>query len=372
MPSLDNNTVVFLELVRAGLWEREVEIRKYGATDYSQILQLATEQSVVGLVAAGLEHVTDVKVPQEWALQFIQTLQLEQRNKAMNAYVAKLIEDLRKADVYTLLVKGQGVAQCYEKPLWRACGDVDLLLSDNNYQKAFEFMKPNASSIESERNFTKHHALTIDGWEVELHGTLRSGLWKRLDDVVDEVQTCVFFGGNVQSWQNGRTQVILPGVNEDVFFVFSHILQHFFKGGVGLRQICDWSRLLWTYRDTLDINLLESRIRKAGILTEWKAYAALAVDRLGLPVEAMPLYSSDARWKRKAELILDYVLETGNFGHNRDVSYQKKLRPAMRKLVTIWRQTRDNARHFWIFPLDSMKAWWSIFVTGMKDVIKGS
>ena len=33
---------------------------------------------MVGLVAAGLEHVIDVKVPQVWALQFAgQTLQLE-------------------------------------------------------------------------------------------------------------------------------------------------------------------------------------------------------------------------------------------------------------------------------------------------------
>ena len=124
---MDNNQKVFFELLRAGLWEKDARLSQYKEIDYSVILKLAEEQSVVGLVAAGLEHVVDVKVPQQWALQFAgQTIQLEQRNKAMNAFIAKLIEKLRYNNVYTLLVKGQGIAQCYERPLWRASGDVDL------------------------------------------------------------------------------------------------------------------------------------------------------------------------------------------------------------------------------------------------------
>ena len=89
----------------------------YGEVDYAEVMRLAQEQAVVGLVTAGLEHVTDVKVPQVWALQFAgQTIQLEQRNKAMNQFIADLISKMREADIYTLLVKGQGIAQCYERP----------------------------------------------------------------------------------------------------------------------------------------------------------------------------------------------------------------------------------------------------------------
>ena len=110
----------FFELVRAGLWGKDVELRKYGTTDFAEVLHLAEEQSVVGLVTAGLERVKDVKIQQEWTLQFIgSTLQLEQRNKAMNAFVASLIKKMREAGIYSLLIKGQGIAQCYEKPLSR-------------------------------------------------------------------------------------------------------------------------------------------------------------------------------------------------------------------------------------------------------------
>ena len=298
----NSNTQAFFALVRAGLWEKEVRLSPYKDIDFSEVYRIAEEQSVIGLVAAGLEHISDVKVPQQIALQFAgQTIQLEQRNKAMNSFIAKLISRLREEDIYTLLVKGQGIAQCYERPLWRACGDVDLFLSLDNYRKAQKTLIPIASDIEKENPDNLHQAMTIEGWCVELHGTLRSQLGKRIDRVIDEVQEDVFFGGNVRSWDNGGTQVFLPSANNDTIFVFTHILQHYFGGGIGLRQICDWCRLLYTYRDSLNHKLLEYRLRKMGLLPHWKAFAALVVDTLGLSVDAIPLYSEREKRHKKGD-----------------------------------------------------------------------
>ena len=93
----NTNTKAFFELVRAGLWENEVRLSNYKNIDFAEVYRLAEEQSVIGMVAAGIDHVVDVKVPQVWAAQFAgQTIQLEQRNKAMNAYIAGLIDKLRK------------------------------------------------------------------------------------------------------------------------------------------------------------------------------------------------------------------------------------------------------------------------------------
>ena len=134
--SLDKNTLAFLELVRAGLWEKEAWLEQYRKVDFEDIYRLAGEQAVVGLVTAGFDHIQDVKAPQEIVLQCIgESLQLEQTNKAMNQFIGKLVEKMREADIYSLLVKGQGIAQCYEKPLWRSSGDVDLLLNNSNYKR---------------------------------------------------------------------------------------------------------------------------------------------------------------------------------------------------------------------------------------------
>lgn len=370
---LSDNQQAFFEIMRAGLWEKNVRLSQYKDIDFSTIYKLAAEQSVVGLITAGLERVKDVKIPKEVILQFVgTTLQVEQHNRSMNEFIERLIARLRKEDVNAVLVKGQGIAQCYENPLWRSSGDIDLLLSDSNYDNAKKVLVPLATDVEFEYTSFKHVGMTIGGWVVELHGTLHSRLSKRVDRVIDEAQKDVFYGGNVRSWDNGGTQVFLPSPDNDVIFVFTHILHHFFFEGIGLRQICDWCRLLWTYRDSLNHGLLESRIRKMGLMTEWKAFAAFAVKWLGMPAEAMPLYSASVnnRWERKADRICSFVLEVGNFGHNQRRDY-RGMSYLRRKFVSACGRLRDMLRHFRVFPKDSIVFFWGVLRSGLHAAVRG-
>lgn len=382
MRSSSNSDIqTFFELLRAGLWEKDTRLSHYKDIDFSSIMKLAEEQSVVGLITAGLEKVSDVKIPKEVILRFVgSTLQIEQQNKAMNAFIADLIEKLRKGDIFAILVKGQGIAQCYERPLWRSSGDVDLLLSESNYQKASRVLTVIASSVDEENPQNKHLAMAIDGWSVELHGTLRGSI-KRINRVIDEVQNDVFYSGYVRSWMNGKTQVFLPRADEDVFFVFTHILQHFYIEGIGLRQICDWCRLLWTYKESLNYGLLESRIRKAGIMKEWKAFGSFAVEYLGMTEEAMPFLNVkdqmddgrckvDKRLKRKADRILAFVMESGNFGHNRDISYKQKYPFVIRYAMSFWLYTKLAIQRFSISPRNAIMAWWAIVKLGANAAAK--
>ena len=368
----DKSIQAFFALLRTGLWEQaDANLDINEKVDWEKVYQLAEEQSVTGVVLAGIEktntnHSDNTnRIPHELLLQWIGEVQMiEQQNKAMNDFVAKLIEKLRKEDVYAILVKGQGIAQCYERPLWRATGDVDLLLSEENYQRAKKILIPLADEVEQEYKSFKHIGMTLNGeYVVELHGTMHSRLSKRIDRGIDEAQNDVFFGGSVRSWQNGNTQVFLPRADEDVIFVFTHILHHFYIEGIGLRQICDWCRLLYRYRSELDLRLLESRIRKMGLISEWKAFAAFTVEYLGMPVGAMPLLSENESRKlhRKADHILQFVLESGNFGHNREA--------ADGKFCSAWYKMKDFARHSRIFPLDSIKFFWHFLWNGVELAI---
>jgi len=350
---LTNNYFAFIELVRAGLWEKEARLSQLKEINFEKVLRIAEEQSVVGLILAGIE-LSNVKPPQDLLLQWIGEVQmLEQQNKAMNQFIAEMVEKMRKADIYTLLVKGQGVAQCYEKPLWRASGDVDLLLSADNYEKAKTFLTPLVDHVDSENKEVKHLGMTMGKWVVELHGTMHTSISRRVNKGIDNAQYDCFYGGNVRSWNNDGTTVFLPSPDNDVIFVFTHILEHFFIEGVGLRQVCDWCRLLWTYRDSLNYGLLESRIKRMGLMRIWKSFGSMAVDVLGMPKEAMPMY--DARYKVKGERVLERILKCGNFGHNHDLSYRAKYSGMTYKLVALWRRINDFAGFTRIFPIDAPK-----------------
>lgn len=367
---LDNNQQVFFALLKAGLWEsfpfhgEGLMVNGSSNVDWEEVYRLATEQSVMGLVLAGIEktntNCTDNtnRLPQELLLQWIGEVQIiEEQNKAMNKFVAKLIEKLRKEKVYAILVKGQGIAQCYDRPLWRASGDVDLLLSDSNYENAKKVLIPLALNVDNEIISRKHLSMTIYEWTVELHGSMFGGWSKCVDRLIEEVQDDCFKSGSVRSWENGKTHIFLPSPDNDVIIVFTHILQHFFVEGIGLRQICDWCRLLYTYKGQINISLLERRLKKSRLMSKWIVFASLAVEFLGMPNDAMPLYDSSTRFSKKAKKVMRLILDTGNFGQSRDASYKEKYPIVIRYGISFYRHTSDMFRKAAVFPMDSVSTW---------------
>lgn len=366
------NQDVFFSLLRAGLWEQPVHLPDSGEVDFNAVYELADEQSVVGIVAAGLEHVLDRKVSKPQALPFLKkVVGLESRNAEMNRFIADLFDRLRKSGIYALLVKGQGIGQCYERPQWRSSGDIDFLFDEKNYHKAKTMLNPLASFVAQEYSDRMHLALTIENWTVELHGSMRSSRLGRVNACIDAVQEDTFRNGHVRVWRNGETDVFLPAVDNDIIFVFTHILQHFFAGGIGLRQICDWCRLLWTYRDEIDLILLESRLKGVRLKSEWEVFASLAVNYLGMPEVAIPFYRKSACLDRKADRLMKLILRTGNFGHNRDMSYLQKHPCLIRKLISFLRVTQDSFYRMRVFPIDTVFFYIRYVLSGSKSAIKG-
>ena len=387
MGFLSNNQKFFFELLRIGLWggcyfdlNTNLNLDLIEDVKWNEVYRLAQEQSVQGLVLQGIDTVQgswlkvhgSPLVPKGLLLQWIGEVQMiEQRNKEMNAFIAELIDKLRKADIYALLVKGQGIAQCYEKPLWRCSGDVDLLLSADNYEKAKTVLMPIASEVKTEYEGISHLGMTIDEWVVELHGSLRVGLPNRINHELDDIQRDTFYGGNVRAWNNNGTRIFMLSKENDIVYVFVHFFNHFYKEGVGLRQICDWCRLLYTYRDSLNYELLESRIKRAGLMSEWKAFYNLASRYLGMPDLGSGLMVHDSRFDKKADRIMEFILKSGNMGHNRDMSHFSKYPYLIRKCVSMGRRISDLINHARIFPLDSLRFFPRIMFNGVLSAMRG-
>ena len=368
----------FFILIRAGLFGR---IEGAGGllpdhVDWAEVYQLALEQRVIGLVTEGMEilqhECSAPLVPQAWTVKFVSvTLQMEKLNQTMNRFVAGLVNKLRKNGINSLLLKGQGVAQSYEKPLWRVCGDVDLLLSEKDYQKAKDFLLPFVSCSDPEDKFKKHVGMTIGGWLVELHGSLRCGFSSRIDRELDKVYEDTMLGGKWRSWMNRKVEVFMMREENDVLYVFTHFLNHFFKGGIGVRQISDWSRLLWSFRDSLDLQYIESRLRDMGLMSEWKAFGMYAVEYLGMPEHAMPLFDDSDKWKQKAQLIHEFIIKSGSVGYQRMKMKMEKNGEKesflTRKVESSGHRACDLASISRIFPMDTLRFFPSIVENGIRQ-----
>ena len=353
---MNTTSEIFFALVKAGLWEKEVRLAEYGKPDFRGIHKLAREQAVTGLIAAGLEHVTDIQIDEDDSTPFLPEVMVEEEhNSAINRFITKLFGYLGDNGVEAVLIKGQGVARCYERPLWRIVGDVDLFLDEENYQKAKAVLIPTAKEVDPEDEVKKHLGMTLGSHLVELHGAMHTDVSARIDAVVDEVQRDIFENRGVRFWDNDGTSIPLPSPDNDVIIIFTHFIGHFYVGGMGLRQICDWCRLLWTFKDEIDRDLLGKRLNDMELMAEWQAFAALAVEFLGMPAEAMPFYVDSAKNKRRALRIRSLVLRTGNFGHNWDESYRWRYSKLVGNFITLFHRFGEFVRLSTIFPSNAPK-----------------
>lgn len=372
MKGWDKHQDVFFALLRAGLWEQGVWLAFFEPIDYESLYELADEQSVVGLIAAGLEYAADTKVLKKDALPFLKRVfGLESRNTLMNEFIGDMVRRMREAGIFTLLVKGQGVAQCYSRPLWRSSGDIDYFLDQENYTKAKAFLTPLASHVNGEDSSRLHLGMSIDSWTVELHGTMRTEISSRVDSVIDAVQRDIFQKGSVRIWQNSNVDIYLPDPTNDAIIVFTHFIHHFYVGGIGLRQICDWCRLLWTYKKSIDNDLLAERLKEMGLMTEWKTFGTFAVEWLGMQEDAMPFYSNDTQFKRKARRICTLVFESGNLGHNKDTSYRSRYSKVVGGIITFLRRFGEFLRVTTIFPCNAPTFFVSYILGRIRHLYNG-
>ena len=103
----------------------------------------------------------------------------------------------------------------------------------------------------------------------------------------------------------------------------------------------------------MDVGALALRLKRSGLISAWKAFGAFAVEYLGMPAEAMPMY--DTRYYKRGLRVLARIMKSGNMGHNNDLSYRAKYSGLTYKLVAFWRRIKDFAGFTMIFPIDAPK-----------------
>lgn len=137
---------------------------------------------------------------------------------------------------------------------------------------------------------------------------------------------------------------------------------------------------MWTYKDSLNYGLLEQRIKRAGLMSEWKAFGALAVFYMGLPftVDGL-LFDGEKeleRYRQKADKIMVFILKAGNMGHNRGSGFRDNgswlgRQYVVRKAFSMFRRIGDLINHARIFPLSSLRFFPNIMLNGVRSALRG-
>ena len=353
---MTNEQLVFLQLLKVGLWgDRELDalvaVIEKGEFSWQAVIDLAIQQASLGVMTDGMVRLPLSLRPEKnvYFNVIAQTSDIEKENKSMNGFAPVLMGKLKEKDVSSLLLKGQGVALCYPQPLHRMSGDIDLLVSDDSqFYKGCGLMKRISTSWDWDER-SGHAEFQAMGFVVELHGKYGFTI-------------CPKVTKNLRAWNKRRLNdfrqkngMLLPSVQFDAVFIFSHMLNHFMTGGVGLRQISDWMMFLHANAQKIDRETLREDLEFLGLMKFWKAFAALAINLLAFPAEEMPFHEEENKSERQALQLMSAVFKTGNFGALQKAEqlsvetnkWVKKVHTAFGQIPVYWRAGK-------LFPWESL------------------
>ena len=361
----------FFALLRAGLWN-EVPAREPFAsgTDWASLYRLAYAQTVVPLVTDGINRLPREQLPAEPETldPFLgDMMATAQRNRQLDAFIPKLFGAL--AGIPVVLVKGQSLAVDYPDPERRQPGDIDLLLPPSAYEAAKAVLLPKATEVEEEAAGILHQGMFFRSVEVEIHGSISMLMSRKLDRKLASLLEEQFDGRTFPTVSLGGAEIPVPEANFNALYIFVHFLQHYWAGGVGLRQLIDWMTFVSVHKRDIHPVILETRLQDLGLLGVWKVFTGFAQEYLGCPAEKLPLAAAPDSAKNAR--IWQYIRRCGNFGKN--VDRTRKEEPYLvRKVHSFWRLVvADRLRHFRVFPRESVRFFLGAFGYGLQRLAKG-
>ena len=357
-----------LALVRMALWGREESLPQF-APNWSEVLALAHKQTLVGLVADIIPILPDNLKPDAQMMMKIHTVAMRiiQSHSILNRKVADVKKRLDSYGMHSVLFKGQGTALNYPKPHARQCGDIDMYVGENNFAKALELLNPTSQKKAEDYKYVKHFNIEEDGVSIEIHRIAETLPVKKCNKLFQQWTVENLEGAFVRRENIGGAMVNLPPAEFDAIYIMNHAWHHFVNGGIGLRQLCDWTMHLHRFHNNIDKSTLQLNLQSFGLVRAWKILSCVAVRYLGLPVDECPLY--DESYIREAEKVLDVIWQEGNFGHHSPAI--KTPRPKGHfagKLFSFKRNTSRIIRIISISPVDVIHSWIYYFINGLRNV----
>jgi hypothetical protein len=246
---------LFLELLRAGLWEQDLSLDVTPKdTCWERLLEMSRVQAVTGLLLRGITHLPKDQLPPAAIRMKLlaEADEIERKNLQAGLVEREVLAFFEQRDLHPIVQKGSQAAKYYAEPLVRESGDVDLYFPGASFEQAV------AQVPQARRTPDGGAVSTYKGVTVEFHPR-----YYDLHLPAEKLPP-------------------VPSVTGELLLYSAHILKHAIGAGVGLKQLCDMARALARTEGLYDKAELEAALRKAGLLRWHRLLCSMLVADLGL------------------------------------------------------------------------------------------
>lgn len=323
---MNHNSNIFFSLLRYAI-STSTKLPPMSYFDLLEAFEIAKKQSLVGIVFSALnkgnikptdknEHGEEYEdLIMEWMGE---NVKIVRRNDKLNNDVADVTKCLDINGFETCLLKGQGNALLYPNPSARTAGDIDLWVRtkkhinlEKDIEEAIRFVRTNSNN---NCKTIYHHidGLEWNGTEVELH--YRPHFMQNF--LYNARLQRFFFEYADEQFKHfvkiGSAKVAEPTLEFNIVFQISHIYQHLFKEGIGLRQVLDYFYVLKAYnagnkKKSTNWNLLLDNL---GLLNIAGAIMWILEVKFGMKRD----WAIVAADEKRGRFVLNEILQGGNFG----------------------------------------------------------
>lgn len=389
----NNATTYFFELLQMQTGRREGLSGTPLKEEWKAMFRMAREQALVGVFTDAVCRLPeDMRPPRKPLARLCsEVMIIEDNNRRLFGKCCDLTESLAADGYSSCILKGQGMAMLYPKPLLRHSGDIDVWLkptaanSESSLEDSIYIYARTKGTIS---DAVYHHvgvSLAIDRDDEGRMTTTASD--KKADEVEMHFRPSFMFSPRhnrrLQKWfeeqwplqQKHRVQVkaeffapdreseactfCCPTPSFNVIFCLTHIYRHLFDEGIGLRQLLDYYYVLTSSPPAAPNNEGATQHMTNAAECEPHAEIIALLKRFGLYRfaqavmyvlhEVFGLSTSEMLVPMNAKtgsFLLDEILRAGNFGRYDDrVNIQTDETP-FHKLVRRQRYSLRLLRYF--------------------------
>lgn len=291
-----------LNLLACELFGREMEIDA-SKVDWHCVLAEANRHVLTAFLYPGLRRLNGV--PEE--------ILSRARNAAMLS-AARMEEPLRAQDGVLELMRSRGIpcavlkgfsAACrYPHPELRVPGDIDLLVGNENLERACAALEQ--AGYRRDHETEMHVNFVGSGLSLEVH---------RSASVFPDTEKGRAARAYMEQALRHTEPVELHGYAIPVLAVpyqlvslLAHMERHMSQAGIGLRQICDWAVTVHALREQIGEKEIAT-LERCGLLHFAKVVTRLCEKYLGLP----PCPWCQNAMDDQVDALMEDILSAGNF-----------------------------------------------------------
>ena len=299
---------LLLALLRAQLWLKPVDdiVLPSSLEEWNELIYLGYKQTVICFIAkACLRHPNVDNVPVDLKEEFEAVLEENKRiHDLHNAVLIDLITKFEEQGLHPILLKGQGIAQMYPEPELRQCGDVDLYFLPYEFEVALSYMRDIEDDGSNGRLDYKHYDTRYKGIEVELHRRTVKMPNPWHNKAFQEF-TIVKMGNNDYISINSNS-ISVPNDEYNIVYSLIHLLHHYEKQSISLRQICDFIMLIKHGEKSINFCQLRFDLSRFALLRFWNIILTLMSEYMAMSID-VELYVS----KSQACILMHTLMNTG-------------------------------------------------------------